>query len=165
MRINIFISFILCIFLTSLSFAEFDEWSIRIGVKTDRYRDSYNFIGVSKVASLDYDVKDIPEPPPTPTGLCLYFPHYDWWSQPGKYATDFRPPIMNTETYEFVVESGENTKLTLFWSNIENVPEIYKLTLIDEQRATSMDMRKVREYTFDCNSGSKNVFRIVVEIR
>lgn len=165
MRIKIFIGFILSIFLGSLSFADINEWSIRIGVKTDKYRDSYNFIGVSKMASLYYDEKDIPEPPISPSGLCLYFPHEDWWFRPGKYATDFRTPIINYESYEFVVEAGKNTKLTLFWSNIENVPKIYGLTLVDEERGISTDMREVTEYVSDYSAGSKKLFKVVVSRR
>jgi len=163
MRVKIFVGFILLIFLGCLCFAEIDEWSIRIGVKIDRYKDSYNFIGVAKVASLHYDAKDIPEPPPSPSGLCLYFPHDDWGFRPGKYTTDFRPPIPNNESYEFVVEASENTKLTLFWSNIEDVPEIYRLTLIDRERGISVDMRERTEYAFDYSPGYKNVFRVVIE--
>lgn len=163
MRIKIFICFVLLNFLGSLSFAEIDEWSIRIGVKTDRYEDIYNFIGVEKVASLYYDAKDLPEPPLSPSGLSLYFPHDDWPFNPGKYATDFRPPIISNESYEFVVEARKDTKLTLFWSNIENVPKIYRLTLIDRERGISVDMRERTEYAFDCSPECKNVFRIVVE--
>lgn len=165
MRINIFIGFILSVFLLTLSSARLDEWGIRIGVKSDRSRDSYNFMGVSKEASLFYDEKDIPEPPPLPSGLCLYFPHYDWSFNPGRYAIDFRPPIINDETYEFVVEGGGNDKLILFWSDMVNAPGIYGFTLIDEERGISVDMRESAEYSFDCSPSGKNMFRVVVERR
>jgi len=165
MRTYIFMGFILSIFLLTLSSAELDEWSIRIGVKGDRSRDSYNFMGVSEEASLFYDEKDIPEPPPSPSGLCLYFSHYDWSFNPGKYATDIRSPIINAETYEFVVEAGKNNKLTLFWSNMVNAPKIYKFTLIDEKRGISINMNELNEYTFDCSPECKNMFRVLVERR
>lgn len=165
MRINIFIGFILSVFLLTLSSARLDEWSIRIGVRSDRSRDSYNFMGVSREASLFYDEKDIPEPPPSLSGLCLYFPHYDWSFNPGRYATDIRNPIINAETYEFVVESGGNNKLILFWSDIVNAPGIYGFTLIDEGRGISIDMRELTEYAFDCSPGGKNMFRVLVKRR
>lgn len=158
---------VLLAFSMSLAFAEVDEWSLRIGVKRmdERYRDSHNYIGASKDAFLYYDPKDLPEPPTSPSGLCLYFPHFDWSFMPGRYASDIRSPIMDSETYEFVVEAGEYTQLTLFWPNMGEVPQGYRFLLIDEEREVFIDMKGVAEYTFDCRPEHKNRFRIVVENR
>lgn len=160
---KIFIGFALLIFSSAFLLAEIDEWRLRIGVKADRCQDTYNFIGVSKKASLYYDPKDLPEPPLPPEGLTLtlYFPHEDWIFLPGKYATDIRPPIRIVETYEFVVEASEYRTLTLFWPNIDNLPEEYKFVLVDREKNILVDMRKAREYAFDCHPGEKNRFKII----
>jgi len=165
MRKKIYVGCIVFFVLLSLGFTEVDEWSIRIGVRTDRNRDSYNFIGTSKIASLFYDEKDIPEPPPSPNGLCLYFPHYDWPFNPGRYASDFRPPFISGETYEFVVEAIEEKRLTLFWSSIAEAPKKFDFTLIDSERDISVDMSKLTEYSFSCEPGYKNIFRVVIKRR
>ncbi|MFP4083259.1 MAG: hypothetical protein ACLFVG_10995 [Candidatus Aminicenantes bacterium] len=158
--------FVLFVFLwNSFAGTDFGEWSVRIGVKSDNYRDSYNFFGVSRESSLFYDKKDIPEPPPSPTGLCLYFPHLDWPLNPGRYAADFRSPVVNKEEYKFVVESGKNNRLTLFWLDLENAPKIYRYRLVDEEKSLTVDMSELSEYTYDCSPGKKRSFRIIVERR
>lgn len=159
-----FSGLILLIFSVSLSSTNFIDWRIKIGVKTDKYRDSYNYIGVSKISSLFYDEKDIPEPPAPPTGLCLYFPHFDWALNPGRYATDFRPPIVNAEYYEFVVEAGEINEITLFWSDmVVDAPKKYTFTLIDKERGILVNMREFTQYALGCNSGDKINFMILVK--
>lgn len=159
-----FVSFLFALVLLSFSSTELDEWSLRIGVKRvdNQYWDSYNFIGSSKNASLYYDAKDIPEPPISPSRLSLYFPHNDWGIQSGKYASDLRPPVVDKDTYVFVIEAGEYTQLTLFWQDIEELPENYQLTLMDEEREVFIDMRKASDYTFDSRPGFKNMFRVIV---
>jgi len=160
----VLIGFLLTLALFSYSSTGPDDWSLRIGVekKDGQYRDSYNFIGISKNASLYYDAKDKLEPPTPPSGLSLYFPHYDWGDYSGKYASDKRPRLVDTETCEFVVEAGEYTQLKLFWQDIEDVPENYQFTLVDEEREIFIDMRKIKDYTFDCRPGYKNRFRVIV---
>jgi hypothetical protein len=158
------IGFLLAPALFSYSSSGQEDWSLRIGVerKDGHYRDSYNFIGISKDASLYYDAEDKLEPPTSPTGLCLYFPHSDWGVHSGRYASDKRPHIVDTETYEFVVEAGEHTQLRLYWQDIEDVPENYQLTLVDEEREIFIDIRKIKDYTFNCRPGYKNRFRVII---
>ncbi len=160
----ILIGFLLTLPLFAYSSTGQNDWSVRIGVerKDGQYRDSYNFIGISKDASLYYDAKDKLEPPASPSGLCLYFPHSDWGVHSGRYAADKRPRLVDKETYEFVVEAGEYTQLKLFWQDIEDVPENYQLTLVDEEREIFIDMRKIKDYTFNCRPGYKNRFRVIV---
>jgi hypothetical protein len=161
------VGFLLSLVLLSYSSAGQDDWTLRIGVrKTDGHcRDSYNFIGRSNNASLSYDEKDIPESPTSPSGLCLYFPHFDWGVHSGRYATDMRPCLVDNEAYEFVVESSEYTHLTLFWPNIGEVPHEYSFFLIDEEREIFTDMKSEAEYIFICRPEHKNRFRIVVKNR
>ena len=156
--------FLLLVLSMSLAFAQVDEWSLRIGVKRvdERYRDSFNYIGTSREAFVYYDVKDLPEPPTSPSGLCLYFPHSDWSFMPGRYASDIRSPILDRENFEFVVEAGEYTQLTLFWPNMGEVPQGFGFLLVDEEREIFIDMKGAAEYTFDCRPEHINRFRIVV---
>lgn len=160
----VLIGFLLTLALFSYPSTGQDDWSLRIGVekKDGFYRDSYNFIGISKDASFYYDAKDKLEPPTSPSGLCLYFPHSDWGVHSGRYASDKRPYLVDTETFEFVVEAGEYTQLKLFWQDIENVSENYQLMLVDEEREIFIDMRKISDYTFDSRPGYKNRFRVIV---
>lgn len=160
----IIIGFLFTLTLFSYSSTGQNDWSVRIGVEREdgQYRDSYNYIGISKDASLYYDAKDKLEPPTSPSGLCLYFPHSDWGVHSGRYATDKRQRLLDKETYEFVVEAGEYTQLKLFWQDIEDVPENYQLMLVDEEREIFIDMRKIKDYTFNCRPGYKNRFRVIV---
>lgn len=153
------------IILVSLCSADLGNWSIRLGVQGERYKDSYNFFGAVNGASILYDDKDLPEPPESPSGLSLYFAHEDWGYQSGRYSSDFRPPLGGPEMFEFVVESKHEAELTLFWMEEEPVPEMYRITLIDEAAGTTVDMREVGAYAFRCTPGAKNVFRILVEYR
>lgn len=148
--------------LGTLSWARINDWSLRIGVKSDTSRDSYNFLGVVKEASLYFDAKDLLEPPPSPSGIRLYFPHEDWPERPGKYATDYRPPILDVESYKFVVEAESGSELTLFWS-VEGVPRIYGVTLMDTEKGIAINMREKTEYVFDISPKGKTEFRVVVE--
>jgi hypothetical protein len=158
---------VLLVFSMSLAFTQVDDWSLRIGVKRmdEKYRDTHNYIGTAQDGFLYYDQKDIPEPPTSPSGLCLYFPHSDWSFMPGRYASDIRSPMMDTETFEFVVEAGEYTQLTLIWPNMAEVPQGFGFLLIDEEREVFVDMKRASEYTFDCRPEHKNRFRIVVDNR
>ena len=167
MRNKVLIGLILLVFsLTLLGFAKTNEWELRIGVKAgEKYRDSYNFLGVSRDSSLYYDKKDVPEPPPSPSGLSLYFSHEDWGYRAGRYATDFRQPILDKEIYEFVVEGREYTRLTLFWQDMGKVPKKYRVLLVDEKKDVSIDMRKAGEYSFASRPDIKRKFRIVVKKR
>jgi len=167
MRDKTLIGLILLVFsLTLLSFGGTDEWELRIGVKAgEKYRDSYNFLGVSIDSSLYYDKKDIPEPPLSPSGLSLYFLHEDWGYRAGRYSTDFRQPILGREIYEFVVEGSEYTRLTLYWQDMWKVPRKYRVLLVDEKKDVSIDMRKVEEYSFASRPDIKKIFRIVVKKR
>ena len=162
MRIKRLIPLIVFVCLGTVSLPRIYDWSMRIGVKSGSSWDSYNYLGVARGASLYFDVKDLPEPPPSASGLRLYFPHGDWTFRPGRYATDIRPPIAEREVYDFVVEAGPGDEVTLFWS-AEEVPRVYELTLIDRERRTSIDMRSAGEYVFECRSGGKVGFQVVVE--
>jgi len=155
--------FVLSVILLTLSAADSNEWEIKIGVRTEKYRDSYNFIGVSKSSSLFYDGKDILEPPASPAGLCLYIPHLDWSFNPGRYATDYRPPFMNAESYDFIVETGNSTRITLFWSGMANTPEMCRFMLLGKDSGLALDMKESNQYTLDCNPGDKMSFRIQVK--
>lgn len=162
MRKRIVIALVLFLAVGLLSWARINDWRLRIGVKSETARDSYNFLGVSDEASLYFDPKDILEPPPSPSGLCLYFPHQDWPDQPGRYATDFRPPVLDVETFDIVVEAEGGSELTLFWS-LEKVPPLYAVTLTEAGKGAAVDMRKTREYVFNVGSDGKTEFQITVE--
>lgn len=162
MRKQIVFGLILLMTLGTLSWARINDWRLRIGVKSDTFRDSYNFLGVSREASLYFDAKDLLEPPPSPSGIRLYFPHEDWPVRPGKYATDYRPPILDVESYKFVVEAESGSELTLFWS-VEEVPRIYGVTLLDTEKGIAINMRENTEYIFDISPKGKTEFRVVVE--
>jgi len=162
MRKKIVITSVLFLAAGLLSWGKINDWSLRIGVQSETARDSYNFLGVAEEASVYYDAKDLLEPPPSPSGLRLYFPHEDWPVQPGKYATDFRPQILDVESYEFIIEAKEEGELILFWS-VEEVPRVYEVSLLDIEEGIAVDMREKSEYIFDISAGGKKEFRVVVE--
>ncbi len=162
MKKKIIIGSIILIITGTFSWARINDWRLRIGVKSDTARDSYNFLGVSKEASLYFDSKDILEPPPSPSGLCLYFPHQDWPDHQGRYATDFRPPVLDVECFDVVVEAESGPEFTLFWS-LEKVPPMYAVTLMVSGKDVTIDMRETTEYVFDTGPEGKAEFQVLVE--
>ena len=91
----------------------------------DNFKDTDNFIGLCKDSSTQYDSRDLFEPPLiSQEQLRLYFSHKeDWLEKPGLYATDFRPPGKDKETFEFVVEAGKkNQSVILSWSGVKEAP-------------------------------------------
>ncbi|MDY6861928.1 MAG: hypothetical protein SV062_02960 [Thermodesulfobacteriota bacterium] len=140
------------------------EWSIRIGVKKGKEKDTYNFFGISTNASAKYDAKDLPKPPPISNEqLSLYFPHKDWGTNPDNYAADFRPPPGDKETFDFIVHTGiPESRGRLFWSNIREVPGKYRVMLIDVLSNDTVNMRLKKSYAFKSDEKGKREFKVVV---
>lgn len=162
---NILIVLLAGFLIDSFASADIGNWSFRIGVQGERYKDTYNFFGAAPGASFLYDTKDLPEPPESPSGLSLYFAHEDWGYRPGRYSSDFRPPHTVPEMYEFVVESKHGGDLTLFWMEEEPLPDMYRLTLVDTGTGTAVDMQETGAYSFTCTPGIKTVFRVIINYK
>ena len=149
----------------SFSLSPEEGWYLRIMAKRDDFKDTYNFIGLCKDSSTQYDSRDLFEPPLiSQEQLRLYFSHKDWLENTGLYATDFRPPGKNKETFEFVVEAGKkNQSVILSWSGVKEAPSEYKLILKDLKKRRRINMRRRESYTFDSESEEGREFQIILQ--
>ena len=149
----------------SFSLSPEEGWSLRIMAKRDDFKDTDNFIGICKNSSTQYDSRDLFEPPLiSQEQLRLYFSHKDWLENPGLYATDFRPPGKNKETFKFVVEAGKkNQSVILSWSGVKEAPSEYKLILKDLKKRRKINMRRRESYTFDSGSEEGRKFQIILQ--
>ena len=142
-----------------------EGWYLGIIAERDDFKDTYNFIGLCKDSSTQYDSRDLFEPPLiSQEQLRLYFSHKNWLENPGLYATDFRPPGKDKETFKFVVEAGkENQRVILSWSGVKEAPSEYKLILKDLKKRRRINMRRRESYTFDSESEEGRKFQIILQ--
>lgn len=125
-------------------------WRIKVLAKVDRRTDANNYAGISEQAAGEWDLLDLPEPPPAPGKyISLYFPHKDWQRFPDVYTTDFRPPVDNGAIWDFVIATnvvGELAEIKFKW--IESIPEEFEVFLIDEKIDLSQNLRQNPFYSF-----------------
>jgi hypothetical protein len=138
------------------------NFAIKLTVKGKKTRDTYNYFGISSDASLGYDRRDVFEPPQlSKKQVSLYFPHEDWKDKPGRYATDFRPLSAIDESFTFIISGGaKDEKMTLTWSGVNEVPEGYRVILLDLKKGKTVDMKKVNQYTYKADKTRERGFQV-----
>jgi uncharacterized delta-60 repeat protein len=130
------------------------SWELPIKVSTSSLADNIAAIGLSQNTTQDFDAQyDAPRPPRNPGSnyLELYFTH-SGGNYPAilgsKYAKDFRDS--SSANWDFVVESSQNTDVTVSWDNtrLQALPNSVQLTMKDNSTNASIDMRQTGNYTF-----------------
>ena len=134
-------------------------WAVRLIAESDGLRDAGNLFG-QLTASLDgRDLHDLEELSPFAAPyLTVVFPHPDWGSQAGDYATDFHAlkPRRTRDRWTFEVRSSPDVEeVTLAWEGPRRV--LRKLRLIDENTGRRVMMRPGGSYTFPAD-GTPRVF-------
>ncbi|UCE18899.1 MAG: T9SS type A sorting domain-containing protein [Gemmatimonadota bacterium] len=117
---------------------------------TEHLSDEYNVIGTHQAATMVWDKLDHPEPPPViGKYVSSYFPHHDWQKYPDNYTTDFRPPFIDGQIWDFVVETNvlnSTTKITV--QGVESVPDEFEVYLLDDDLNISQNLRQNQTYSF-----------------
>jgi hypothetical protein len=145
--------------------ASYKEWTIKLAAAKGKLADSSNFFGVSENASTYYDPKDLAEPPLiADEQVSLYFSHQAWPSRARNYATDFRPPILSEEQYDFIVDTGQGPKqeIVLSWDGLDQVPYAYEIWLRDVESGKAVNMREEASYNLLETPGIKRSFQVIV---
>ncbi|MFH1449223.1 MAG: Ig-like domain-containing protein [bacterium] len=139
-----------------------DNWQIQLIATSKEHKDSNNYLGINTASCNDYDHQDLNEPPLVSPYLSLYFPHYEWKTNPGIYAFDTREPFKNFQSWNFVVSTDmPNEEITLFWENIDSVPTKYKIILHDGEK--EIDLRTNKTLVFNSGKyGLKKSFTISI---
>ena len=113
------------------------DWYVRLSVEVpeDELKDSNNMLGQFTGSQSGYDERDLEELPPYGTPyLTLVFPHGDWGSHAGNYATDFHASSSKgKDQWDFEIQTDEyGREAILCWNGPQEV--LHNTTLIDLDR-------------------------------
>ncbi|HPP87138.1 MAG TPA: T9SS type A sorting domain-containing protein, partial [bacterium] len=126
------------------------NWQIKFLVHTNETFDDQNYIGVVEDASETNDKLDKYKAPVIANYAELSFVgkvSEGAVSGNKKYATDYRAQFDKYGEWDAVLSSDmKNTKITVRWENIENLPENYVAYLQDLQSGEIIDMSVQSEY-------------------
>jgi len=133
-----------------LPFGTYD-WYIQLIFKMGDMIDPDNYLGVARGASKGFDCWDVEKPPLPPKGIpfCYgFFPHPAWGSEAGNYAVDMRDSVASQSRWDLTLISGNSEEPCQLRWIITSVPRQYRLTLLDLETASRIDMREKGEYSF-----------------
>jgi hypothetical protein len=124
-------------------------WQVQLSVRCGEYHDAQNYLGISDSALPGWDAQDYSEPPPPFTFVSLYFVHEDRDYRPGKFATDFRCPFEEGETWDFTVESNvSETAVDLDVVGARSIPDSLVVAIFDLATNASFNPRENGHYQF-----------------
>lgn len=145
-----FIAIGLCAVLSYLPTTA-SAWYIRLEVVVAKARlqDRGNVLGQVVDAKRNYDLHDLIEFKPFAAPyLTLVFPHSDWASKAGSYATDFHSLSAKTDSWVFDVRTDvSNRKVTLSWSS-DDSRRLSKSRLIDSTTGKTIIIKPNKSYSF-----------------
>lgn len=122
---------------------------ISFTLKHKRYRDRTLFLGMHPQASKGLDSMDWLAPPPVSNQVPrIYVDHSDWKQRPGLYAVDVRPLGKGRLAFPVTVKLPKKIlkRCKLSWKGVRDIPSRLKVTLLDEEKGRSVDMRRKRRY-------------------
>lgn len=131
---------------------------LTVAVPTAQLKDDGNVFGQLPDSVLGYDSHDLFEiPPMAPPYLTLVFPHPEWKSEAGNYASDFHSINSGADSWQFAVlcDSIERT-VTLSWSG--NSSWISQSELIDKDLQTTIVVKPNGSYDFSMNGKQQRNF-------
>jgi hypothetical protein len=124
------------------------DWKIDITAKSGDWLTPPTTLGASKGARREYDRLDWELPPPLAGDLRVSFPRGKDFGVPGDYLTDIRPPLAESETWDFAVQPGENRAIELNFEGLNEVPADYDLILTDVEGRSKQNLRIEPVYRF-----------------
>lgn len=139
------------ILVTNIQAADVSYLRLTVETPTEQLKDNGNVLGQLPDSVIDYDNHDLLEIPPMGTPyLTLVFPHPDWGTNAGNYASDFHPISNAVDAWKFSVLS-DNTQRTinLYWSGNEDW--INRSQLLDKDLNTIVMVKASAFYSFNMN--------------
>ena len=78
----------------------------------------------------------------------MYFNRPEWDEQYPVFASDIKPSLEDMQEWEFEVYCKEKKELTISFNNVENIPDIDEVYLLDLSRSQYSNLRENKDYTF-----------------
>ncbi len=125
-------------------------WRVNVTLTSDGLVDKISSFGVANEASPALDPLDFRKPRTLATTPTVSFYRPTWDARYSDFATDIRPEIAESESWEFAVRiptrREESARLT--FSGIDKIPALYEIYLIDESRGRTINLRQDSLYRF-----------------
>ncbi len=125
-----------------------DEWDIRIKAQCQNSIDQENYAGVRNDASERWDRYDHFKPPPIGDYVRIYFPHTDWSCRANLYNHDYRPEGNLNYQWNFKVQSTIEDKIILTFQELDKVPAIFDICILDAIQKRFQNLRENNQYDF-----------------
>jgi photosystem II stability/assembly factor-like uncharacterized protein len=122
-------------------------WYIRIMAQCQAARDENNLLAVMNSAAREWDAQDHAEPPPIGEYVSVYFPHEEWRRLSKNYCTDIRPEPLESEEWDFAIETNIRDEVRLSFEGVTSVPGEYEVWLIDKAVQIAQDLRRNNHYS------------------
>lgn len=141
-----------------------DNWRLQLSARGEESSDLTNYIGVAPHATDGADRYKYPKPPLLGSRVALDILHPDW-KDGDRYGQDLRSPAPARKTWDLLVRSGKpNEQVTVSWPDVTaTVPRSFRLTLVDGENGTRMNMRTVSSHTLRTNANATRKLQIVAE--
>jgi hypothetical protein len=124
------------------------SWRVNIALSSDGLVDSTTWFGVSSRASAELDPLDCRKPRAIAPVPIAYFDRPNWDANYSFFATDFRPEFEGANSWEFEVRSTERKPSLLAFSGLWRIPSRFQVYLLDEAKASSVNLRIDSLYSF-----------------
>jgi len=127
------------------------QWKVQLIARTGDLCDSFNYMGVDGAAGAT-SRSNLQSPPSVSPYVDLSFS--EGRAAAADLATDFKPPVAGKVTWDFVVRSDvPNAQVILTWPDLSDVPDRYRLMLVDQDAQRRQYMRTTSSYVF--NTGAQ----------
>jgi hypothetical protein len=134
-------------------------WYIGLDViGPNHLHDRANMLGQLPDSQNTYDLHDLRELAPFGAPyLTLVFPHADWGSQAGSYATDFHAPSALADSWSFdVISDLPNREITLKW--VGDAASLARSQLVDVTANKTISVAANKSYTVTMTGQTRRSF-------
>ncbi|UCH34975.1 MAG: carboxypeptidase regulatory-like domain-containing protein [Armatimonadota bacterium] len=140
------------------------QWRVQLIARAGDLCDGFNYMGVVADAAAAADSRcSLQSPPPMSPYVDLTFT--GGRGSGAELATDFRPPVAGRAVWDFVVRSdAANAQVVLTWPDLSDVPDRYRLMLVDLDAQRRQYMRTTNSYVFNTSAqGCARRFQVEVD--
>ncbi len=123
-------------------------WRVNVTLTSGEFVDKITSFGVSNTASSELDPLDFRKPRTLAATPTVSFHRPTWDARYSAFATDIRPEIAESESWEFEVRATAQEAARLTFSGMGKIPASYEVYLIDEGRAGTINLRQDSLYYF-----------------
>ena len=124
------------------------QWQIAITLASGTVIDRATSIGISPTAKAGRDPFDLRMPRGIGTAPGVYFSRPGWDAEGGVFASDIRPGIVSMESWPMDVRAAVGQPAQLSFDGVSEVPDCFRVMLIDDEHARAFDLRKESVYRF-----------------